>query len=248
MEPASPAVSGTSTPDQVDTAVDLLAARTFATWSQELVRRGIQTPAPVRVRWRWAAGDIALPRQELATSTSLNTDPAPLAAAESDRSGGQQVLNSGLVTRLHQEVYGRLRHGKLVLIVPSAVCVQKASSWASRQSGRLGLVGQLRRQPQLSRKRCRAASSLLFHLLLHLRQQLVGCIGRASGSVARSRPPVGRSPPLSFQVGWVRRRPSRRPAPCFPTAGPTGAPAAVVHLHSSPRPSRCRSSSAHLGF
>ena len=109
-------VSGTSTPDQVDTAVDLLAARTFATWSQELVRRGIQTPAPVRVRWRWAADDVALPRQELATSTSLSTDPGPLSPAESDRSGGQQVLNSGLVTRLHEEVYGRLRHGKLVLI------------------------------------------------------------------------------------------------------------------------------------
>ena len=107
---------GTSTPDQVDTAVDLLGARTFATWSQELVRRGIQTPAPVRVRWRWAADDVALPRQELASSTPLSTDPKPLSHGEADDSDGQQVLNSGLVTRPHEEVYGRLRHGKLVLI------------------------------------------------------------------------------------------------------------------------------------
>ena len=56
-----------STSAQVDAAANLLAVRTSATWSKELVRRGIEAPAPVRVRWRWAGGDVALPEQELAS-------------------------------------------------------------------------------------------------------------------------------------------------------------------------------------
>jgi TIR domain len=110
------AVAGTSLPMHVDAAVDLLAARTLATWSQQVVQRGIQAPAPVRVRWQWAAGDIAAPRQDLAASPSLPTDPGPLSPDGDDRPGTGQVLNSGLVTRLHDEVYARLRHGRLVLI------------------------------------------------------------------------------------------------------------------------------------
>ena len=110
------AVPGPSAPAQVETAADLLAVRMLATWSQELVRRGIQTPAPVRVRWGWAADDVALPRQELASSPSLSTDPVPLLSSDVDRSGTVQVLNSGLVTRLHDEVYSRLRHGRLALV------------------------------------------------------------------------------------------------------------------------------------
>jgi hypothetical protein len=40
--------ASTSTPAQVDAAADLLAVRTSATWSKELVRRGIEASAPVR--------------------------------------------------------------------------------------------------------------------------------------------------------------------------------------------------------
>jgi hypothetical protein len=110
------AVAGTSLPMQIDAAADLLAARSLATWSQQVVQRGIQAPAPVRVRWQWAAEDIAASRQDLAASPSLPTDPGPLSSDGDDRSGTGQVLNSGLVTRLHDEVYARLRHGRLVLI------------------------------------------------------------------------------------------------------------------------------------
>ena len=106
----------TSTAPELDAAADLLAVRTLATWSQQLVQRGIQTPAPVRVRWRWATEDIALPRHDLTASPRLPTDPRPLPNGAENSSLRGEVLNSGLVTRLHDEVYARLRHGRLVLI------------------------------------------------------------------------------------------------------------------------------------
>lgn len=110
-----PAVEA-STPAQVDAAADLLAIRTAAVWSRELVRRGIQAPAPVRVRWGWAPDDVALPKQELVSSPALSTDPDSLPPAAGNGPTSRAVLSSGVVTRLHDEVYARLRHGRLVLI------------------------------------------------------------------------------------------------------------------------------------
>jgi hypothetical protein len=110
------AIAGTSTRAEVDAAADRLAEQTFETWSRQVVQRGIQSPAPVRVRWRWGAADVALPRQELAAAPSLATDPDPLPSSADDLTKAGQVLNSGAVTRLHDEVYARLQHGHLVLI------------------------------------------------------------------------------------------------------------------------------------
>ena len=109
-------VAGTSTRGEVDAAADRLAEQTLESWSRQVVQRGIQDPAPVRVRWRWAANDIALPRQELTAAPSLTTDPGPLPSRANDSAEAGQVLNSGVVTRLHDEVYARLHHGRLVLI------------------------------------------------------------------------------------------------------------------------------------
>jgi len=50
-------VAATSSREQVDAAADRLAEQTLETWSRQVVQRGIQSPAPVRVRWRWAADD-----------------------------------------------------------------------------------------------------------------------------------------------------------------------------------------------
>jgi hypothetical protein len=110
------AVTGTSTRTQVDAAADKLAEQTFETWSRQVVQRGIQAPTPVRVRWHWATDDIALPRQELKAGPSLVTDPSPLPSRSDDSPRAGQVLNSGLVTRLHDEVYARLQHGRLALV------------------------------------------------------------------------------------------------------------------------------------
>jgi MFS family permease len=109
------ALAETSTQAEVDAAADLLAARTLDTWSQQMVQRGIGAPAPVRVRWRWAVEDVALPRQDVAASLSLATDPDTAPSAD-ELPGTAQMLDSGLVTRLHDDVYARLRHGRLVLI------------------------------------------------------------------------------------------------------------------------------------
>jgi len=95
-----PTVAATSTRAEVNAAADLLAQRTLSTWSEQVVQRGIQTPAPVRVRWQWAAEEVALPHQELVAAPSLATDPGPLPSAADDPPHAGQVLNSGLVTRL----------------------------------------------------------------------------------------------------------------------------------------------------
>jgi hypothetical protein len=107
----------TSTRAQVDAAADLLAQRTLATWSEQVVQRGIQMPAPVRVRWQWAAEEVALPRHELDGSAYLATDPGPLPLDVDEGSGKNgPLLDSGLVTRLCDKMYARLRHGRLVLL------------------------------------------------------------------------------------------------------------------------------------
>ena len=80
------------------------------------MQRGIQTPAPVRVRWRWAPADVALPLEELAASPSLATDPNPILSEADEPTPISQVLSSGVVTRLHDDLYARLHHGKLVLL------------------------------------------------------------------------------------------------------------------------------------
>ena len=110
------AVARTSTRAQIDAAADKLAEQTLQTWAEQVVQRGIQTPAPVRVRWRWAPADVALPLEELAASPSLATDPNPILSEADEPTPISQVLSSGVVTRLHDDLYARLHHGKLVLL------------------------------------------------------------------------------------------------------------------------------------
>lgn len=120
-----------STAEQVDAAAERLAEQLFVTWSREVVQRGIETPAPVRVRWTWGGEQVGVSREELAASPALGTDPAPLPGTAAPAgaapgpgagpgpgpgAGWGEVLGSGAVTRLHDEVYARLRHGRLVLI------------------------------------------------------------------------------------------------------------------------------------
>jgi hypothetical protein len=104
-------VPAASTPVQVAAAAERLASRMFAGWSKQVVDRGIQLPAPVRVRWQWADSQLAVPREELNASPPVATDPRPIPGT-----GVGEVLSSGLVTRLHDRLYARLRHGRLVLI------------------------------------------------------------------------------------------------------------------------------------
>jgi hypothetical protein len=86
--------------------------RTGRAGSRQVVQRGIQAPAPVKVRWQWAAENVSPPRHDLAAYPSVPTDPNPLPPGGDHPSGSGQVLNSGLVTRLHDELYARLRHGR----------------------------------------------------------------------------------------------------------------------------------------
>jgi hypothetical protein len=105
-----------STLAQVAEAADLLAGRMSDAWSEQRAeQRKIKESAPVRVGWSWGSDDIALPRRQLNASPPLSTDPRPVPTT-SDEAVEEQVSRSGLVTRLYEEVYARLRHGRLVLI------------------------------------------------------------------------------------------------------------------------------------
>lgn len=100
------------TPEQVAAAADRLADLMAARWRQEAIARRIITPAPATIRWRWAAEEIAAPRGEVARIPAPGTGPPPLPSLEEPG----ELLQSGAVTRLHDEVYARLPHGRLVVL------------------------------------------------------------------------------------------------------------------------------------
>jgi hypothetical protein len=70
-EPRHPA---TPAQPQLDVVADQLAEVMAAFWREQVRRRRIVTPAPARVRWQWAASDIAAPRAHVITP------PAPAQA------------------------------------------------------------------------------------------------------------------------------------------------------------------------
>lgn len=100
-----------STASQVEAAADRLAEGMTDRWRREAAARRIITPAPVTVRWRWAARELTVSRAEAAMLSAVGAGPAPLP----DAAAGE-LLGSGVVTRLYQEVYARLPHGRLVLV------------------------------------------------------------------------------------------------------------------------------------
>jgi hypothetical protein len=97
---------------QVAEAANRLAEATARRWLQEAIGRRIVTPAPATVRWRWAADEVTAPRAQVARPPAPGTGPALLP----DLGQPGELLGSGVVTRLHDEVYARLPHGRLVLI------------------------------------------------------------------------------------------------------------------------------------
>jgi hypothetical protein len=97
---------------RLDAAADRLANQMMDRWRQEASQRRIITPAPATVRWRWAAEEIAPRRVEVASPPVPGTGPPPL--PELGEPG--ELLQSGVVTHLHDEMYAKLPHGRLILI------------------------------------------------------------------------------------------------------------------------------------
>ena len=79
---------------------------------EEAAQRRIITPAPAAVRWRWGSDQVSAPRELLARPPLPGTGPAPFP----DLGEPGVLLGSGVVTRLHDELYVRLPHGRLVLL------------------------------------------------------------------------------------------------------------------------------------
>ena len=106
------AAARVSTPEQTASAADRLANLMTARWRQEATARRIVTPAPATIRWRWASEEVAAPRAEVTTPPAPGTGPPHLPDLEEPG----ELLESGVVARLHDEVYARLPHGRLVLL------------------------------------------------------------------------------------------------------------------------------------
>jgi hypothetical protein len=68
-------------------------------------------PAPASVRWRWGPDALTVSPGDAAAAPPHGTGPPPL--PDPGRPG--EILSSGVVTRLHDEVYARLPYGRLVL-------------------------------------------------------------------------------------------------------------------------------------
>lgn len=100
-----------STADQLAQAADQLAQAVLTTWRQEAADRRITTPAPVRVRWYWSL-EQASSSHHSARELVPGAGPAPIPA---EHPKVDDVLIAGVVTRLHDELYTRLPHGRLVL-------------------------------------------------------------------------------------------------------------------------------------
>jgi hypothetical protein len=98
-------------PQQVAAAADRLADEVSRRWRREAVARRITTPAPVTVRWHWAIADSPAPSSELTAPGPEGAGPRRLPRTR-DQEG---LLESGVVSRLHDEMYARLPHGRLVL-------------------------------------------------------------------------------------------------------------------------------------
>jgi len=108
-----------ATEAQVTEAADQLAQRMIDTWRQEAKDRRISTPAPVRVQWQWGPHEVAAPPRQVTTAPVAGTGPLPLPKPDPDESNSDRLgvlLEAGVVTQLHDEVYCRLPHGRLILV------------------------------------------------------------------------------------------------------------------------------------
>lgn len=104
---------------QVTAAADQFSQRMLDTWRQEAKARGISTPAPVRVRWQWGPAEVTPPLAEVITAPVTGTGPRPLPEPHPDLPNHDPagvLLEAGVVTRLHEELYCKLPHGRLVLL------------------------------------------------------------------------------------------------------------------------------------
>jgi hypothetical protein len=104
---------------QVTAAADQFAQRMLDTWRQEATDRRISTPAPVRVQWQWGPPGVTPSLAEVITAPVSGTGPPPLSGPNSDQLSPQEpgvLLEAGVVTRLHEELYCHLPHGRLVLL------------------------------------------------------------------------------------------------------------------------------------
>ena len=97
---------------QITAAAARLAEVMADRWRREAARRRIITPAPVTVRWRWADASMVAPRLDVAASPVPGVGPVRMPGME----GPAEVLGSGVVGRLHDELDARLPHGRLVIV------------------------------------------------------------------------------------------------------------------------------------
>ena len=99
---------------QVTAAADQFAQRMLDTWRQEAKERRISTPAPARVRWQWGPAEVTPPLVEVIGAPVSGTGPPRLPEPNPDPPA--VLLGTGIVTRLYEELYYKLPHGRLVLL------------------------------------------------------------------------------------------------------------------------------------
>jgi hypothetical protein len=94
----------------ISAAADRLAEEMIDEWQREARRRRIVTPAAAAVRWRWLTSGMTLEEASVPPASGSGPPAIP------DSGGHSEVLGSGVVTRLHNELYAKLSHGRLIVI------------------------------------------------------------------------------------------------------------------------------------
>ena len=114
----SPGRCGAASAVQVTAAADQFAQRMLDTWRQEATKRRISTPAPARVRWQWGPAEVTPPLVGGDRRAGDRHRPAPPARTERQPNPDPPgvLLEAGVVTRLYEELYYKLPHGRLVLL------------------------------------------------------------------------------------------------------------------------------------
>ena len=98
------------TSSRMSAAADRLAEEMIDEWQREARRRRIVTPAPMAVRWRWLT--IGMPLEDASVPPASGSGPPAIP----DAGGRSEVFGSGVVTRLHNELYAKLPHGRVIVI------------------------------------------------------------------------------------------------------------------------------------
>lgn len=101
--------------NELDAASDTLARETARAWEKEADKQKIDTTAPVMVTWSWD-DRYSIPQNEVLPTRNSAGLPQRQRSRKSPSKPRSALLDHGVITALHDQLYSRLERGQLVLV------------------------------------------------------------------------------------------------------------------------------------